>query len=554
MTTPYEPVDPTVRMLTSLSAPDDQPVDDNHGNGDMWLSDWSSEGTRQISDQELPPPDNPMAVARRLLPAWRHEGVSTLLHWRGQWMRWQGAHWIDVDDAAMRAELYPLTEHATFTVITVKEEIKTVPWAPTRVKIANLMEAAAAITHLSSVVDVPSWIDRGQGGQGSGWDDGQGSRATNAQVVRGGQGGQGSGTASRYEDTFVACRNGLLNLRTRQLLPPTPAFFNLVSTPCCYDDEAPEPKEWLKFLDAVLPSDAEGVALLQEWFGYVLSGRTDLQKMLLLVGARRSGKGTIGRVLTALVGKAHVASPTLSSMATNFGMSTLIGKSLAIIGDARVPRGGADTVVERLLSITGEDSLDVDRKNRDLWTGRLPARILILSNDLPAFADASGAITSRMVLLTFAQSFLGKEDTGLEGRLMAELPGILNWALAGLDHLDQRGKFLQPESSSTAAEILAESVSPFNAFLEEWCVVGPEHSVSKDALYAAWEAWCIDSKRDHPGTKEGLAKRLFSVNPGIRAVRGREGGRRVQTYTGIAIRTAMTSNPDHPDHPRQTSL
>lgn len=546
MTSAHDPMDPTARLLTGLSAGD-------HDGGDMWLDDWSSNETRQSSG-ELPPPDNPMAVARELLPAWRHRGVSTLLHWRGQWMRWQGAHWVDIDDAAMRAELYPLTEHATFTVITAKEEIKVVPWAPTRVKIANLMEAAAAITHLSSVVDVPSWLESGQGGQGSGWGGGQGSGALNPQVVRGGQGGQGFSEASRYGDTFVACRNGLLNLRTRELLPPTPAFFNLVSTPCCYDADASDPAEWLKFLDAVLPGDAQGVELLQEWFGYVLSGRTDLQKMLLLVGARRSGKGTIGRMLTALVGKAHVASPTLSSMATNFGMSTLIGKSLAIIGDARVPRGGSDTVVERLLSITGEDSLDVDRKNRDLWTGRLPARIMILSNDLPGFADASGAITSRMVMLTFAQSFLGKEDTGLEGRLMAELPGILNWSLVGLDRLDERGKFLQPESSATAIEILAESVSPFNAFLDERCVVGPEHSVSKDVLYAAWEAWCLDSKRDHPGTKEGLAKRLFSVNPGIRSVRGREGERRIQTYQGIAIRPAMTSNPDHPDHPWQTSL
>ncbi|MCW2899812.1 MAG: NTP-binding protein, partial [Streptosporangiaceae bacterium] len=419
-------IDPVLHMLGAVPGAEEPP------DGGMWLDDWSRREALQSSERKLAPPDNPMAVARQLLPAWRHGGVSTLLHWRGQWMRWTGAHWVDVDDAAMRAELYPLVEYATFSVMTAKEDIKVVPWAPTRVKIANLMEAAAAITHLSSIIDAPTWV---RGGQGSGQGLGQGPEDVNPQVVRGGQGGQGSSDTSHYEDTFVACRNGLLNLTTRRLHPPSPEFFNLVSTPCCYEADAPEPKEWLAFLETVLPGDTQGVALLQEWFGYVLSGRTDLHKLLLMVGARRSGKGTIGRVLTALVGKAHVASPTLSSMATNFGMSTLIGKSLAIIGDARVPRGGSDTVVERLLSITGEDSIDVDRKNRDLWTGRLPARIMILSNDLPGFADASGAITSRMVILTFTQSFLGKEDTGLEGRLIAELPGILNWSLAGLDRL-----------------------------------------------------------------------------------------------------------------------
>jgi phage/plasmid-associated DNA primase len=41
--------------------------------------------------------------------------------------------------------------------------------------------------------------------------------------------------------------------------------------------------------------EAEEIGTLQEWFGYILSGRTDLQKILLLIGPRRSGKGTTSR-------------------------------------------------------------------------------------------------------------------------------------------------------------------------------------------------------------------------------------------------------------------
>ena len=55
--------------------------------------------------------------------------------------------------------------------------------------------------------------------------------------------------------------------------------------------------------------------------------------------------------------------------------------------------------VERLLSISGEDSITVDRKYRAPWTGRLPTRFLILTNELPRFADSSGALASRFVLL-----------------------------------------------------------------------------------------------------------------------------------------------------------
>ena len=87
----------------------------------------------------------------------------------------------------------------------------------------------------------------------------------------------------------------------------------------------------------------------------MLSGRTDLHKILLLVGPTRAGKGAIARVLAALVGKGNVAGPTLASLGTNFGLSPLLGKPLAVVSDARLGAGNAHQVVERLLSISGED-------------------------------------------------------------------------------------------------------------------------------------------------------------------------------------------------------
>ena len=82
--------------------------------------------------------------------------------------------------------------------------------------------------------------------------------------------------------------------------------------------------------------------------------------------------------------------PTLASLGTNFGLSPLLGKPLAIISDARLGDTPTHTVVERLLSITGEDMLTVDRKFRDPWSGKLPTRFVVLSNELPRFKDSSG--------------------------------------------------------------------------------------------------------------------------------------------------------------------
>ena len=100
-----------------------------------------------------------------------------------------------------------------------------------------------------------------------------------------------------------------------------------------------------------------------------------------MVGPKRSGKGTIARVLTTLLGEANACAPTLAGLATNFGLQPLIGKLLAIIGDARLSgRVDVHVIAERLLSISGEDLITIDRKYQDAWTGKLPTRFLLMSS------------------------------------------------------------------------------------------------------------------------------------------------------------------------------
>jgi putative DNA primase/helicase len=140
----------------------------------------------------------------------------------------------------------------------------------------------------------------------------------------------------------------------------------------------------LEFLHQLWPNDEEPIEALRDWFGYVLSGRTDLQKIFMIIGPLRSGKGTISRILTAMIGRGHVANPTLSSLGTEFGLAPLLGKSLAVIGDARLgSKTDSRTVIERLLSISGEDAITVNRKFRDQVSVRLPTRFMIISNELP---------------------------------------------------------------------------------------------------------------------------------------------------------------------------
>jgi len=274
-----------------------------HPDAGAWMDDDGTvHGKGGTKQPVLPAPSNPMGVAREIVADYKVEGTLTLRHWRGSWMRWVRTHWEEMEERAARAWSYEKLEHATYEHVTDKGETEVRDWQPNRRKIADVLDALGATTHLPETVDTPAWLS----------------------------------PSTLPPGEVVACGNGLLHVGTRTLSKLTPNYFNRVAVPFDFDGAAPEPKRWLEFLGQLWPDDADAIAALQEYFGYVISGRTDLQKIMLLIGPTRAGKGVIARVLTQLIGKGNAAGPTLASLGTNFGLAPLLGKPLAIVSDARL--------------------------------------------------------------------------------------------------------------------------------------------------------------------------------------------------------------------------
>jgi len=338
---------------------------------------------------------------------------------------------------------------------------------------------------------------------------------------------------------LLACRTGLVHVPTGELLPPTPRFFTRNTLDLEYDPDAPEPEQWLAFVAQVFP-DSAAAELLQDWFGYLLLPDTSQEKMLLLIGPPRSGKGTIQKVLTALVGRSNVCAPSVKALGTGFGLQPLIGKTVAFLSDMRL--GGmadGDAIAETLLRITGRDDMTIDRKHKEAWEGRLSTRFVVSSNVLPKLPDASPALPNRFSVLRMQQSFLGREDPGLAERLMAELPGILLWALQGWRRLRDRGRFILPGASEEAVQELLHLGSEVAAFVHERCEEGPGREVEKDRLYAVYREWCDRTGRK-PKNDAAFATELYAATSNrVSPRRPSRGGERVNVYSGITLRRAV---------------
>lgn len=344
----------------------------------------------------------------------------------------------------------------------------------------------------------------------------------------------------------IVTRNGILDLAAHvnddagAFIPATPRFLTLNRTNFDFDPRAPRPAGWLQFLATIWPSDSDSVRCLQEWFGYLLTPDTSLQKMLMLIGPPRAGKGTIGRILKQLVGDRNIAAPTLASLADQFGLQDLLDKTVAIIADARLSgRADAVAVTEQLLCISGEDPRTINRKFLHPAVAKLNTRFVFFSNELPRFGDSSAAIVSRLVILRLTETFVGREDTGLYDRLLPELPGILLWAIEGWERLRTTRRFTAPASAAELIEDAENLASPVKLWVSEDCALEPGAATATHELFRSWLEWCKRHGRDKPGSQELLIRDLRAAFPNLRKARRSEGGARYYTYEGIRVLNAI---------------
>jgi putative DNA primase/helicase len=443
-------------------------------------------------------PAHPIMTAEWIVRSRQRAGADLRTH-QDVVHQFTGSHYVARSDEWARAEMY-----RELRDLKRRGKDKLEHYGTTKQRIAD---ALAAVKGVTAQAELPAWI---------------------------------GGTPPFPLDELLITTSGIVHVPTRALIPHDPAFLCVNALPYAFDQAAPSPVAWLRFLEQLWPNDTGEIAALQEWFGLCLTPVTRFQKMLMVVGPRRGGKGTIARLLTALVGKDNVGSPTLAGLGERFGLQPLIGKRVAIIADARLSgRTDLAAVTERLLNLSGEDTQNIDRKHISTYIGRLDARVVLMSNELPKFTDASGAIASRFIYLNLQNSWLDREDLTLADRLLTELPGILNWAIDGWQRLSRRGRFVMPDASAAIAQRMEFLTSSIRSFVRERCVVDPHTAVPKAMLYERWNAFCRDEGLRQTSSAV-FGKWLFAAFPTINEFRPRQDGdqQRVNHYRGIRLADA----------------
>lgn len=327
-------------------------------------------------------------------------------------------------------------------------------------------------------------------------------------------------------------KNGVLDLSKKKgvmvLEPHSPEYGFRGVLPYDYDPAARCP-EFYKWLNGIMMDDKTLISLLQEFMGYVVRGGDyKYHKALWLGGIGRNGKSTFVDVLKALIGAGNFSVISIKALMTDkFAGATLDGK-IANFSEETSPQELADSGPFK--NLTGDGDIFAQKKYGDPYSFRNRAKLIMTYNQIPDLKDLSNGMLSRPIIIPFDKTIKEEDqDRNIKTKLLAELPGIFNFAMRGWNRLEKNGDFTYSARSRKAlAKVKEESCNVYQ-WIENYVRTSTDQQkqLTTQELYDAYE-----SKERYAFKKIEFCRRLKNHPKMVKRWKHTENG---NLYLGVEI-------------------
>lgn len=310
--------------------------------------------------------------------------------------------------------------------------------------------------------------------------------------------------AQRY---LLGTPTGIVDLRTGRMVAPDPRHY-ITKTTKVGPDFAREVPVWKAFMAQVTGGDKGVERLLQQLFGYCLTGDTREQKLAFLYGRGRNGKGVFTRQMSGILADyAHRAQPETFTKGLNrhpTEIASMLGKRLVYCSETESGNTWAET---RIKDITGGDKLTARFMRQDEFEFQPEFKLVISGNYAPQIESADEAMRNRFFVVPFDQVFSGKNaDHNLDTKLEAEWPGILAWAIAGCLDWQKHGLII-PEKVRAATDAYFQDQDVFKQWLDDETVAGEGLLDTNTRLMQSWTSYAKEHG-EVPGNSKQFAERM----------------------------------------------
>ena len=228
--------------------------------------------------------------------------------------------------------------------------------------------------------------------------------------------------------------NGVIDLRTGELLPADPNLYLSKQAPVMYNPYARSPI-FEQFITSVLPDPDTREAVLR-YLGYCLTGDTSAQKALFIIGSGANGKSTLLNVISSLLGLDYSFSCPMNffsehSIRSKSGptpeRAELIGRRFIQIDEIKA---GEVLDANEFKLLTGSNAIPFRAMYGKASVIINPTHKFIFSgNFLPSLGEADGGVIRRLMVAEFDQKFTSDRINPYLLRMLTtpeSLSGILN--------------------------------------------------------------------------------------------------------------------------------
>lgn len=313
---------------------------------------------------------------------------------------------------------------------------------------------------------------------------------------------------------YVAFRNGILNIKTKEMVEYSPDI--IVTNKIDWDYN---PYAYDELLDSTLNKiaceDHEIRQMLEEMVGYCFFRRNELGKAFILSGEGSNGKSTLLNMIRHLLGKNNCSSLDLKKIGDRFSTVMLFGK-LANIGDDISSEFLAD-VAEFRKVVTG-DSIAAEQKGQPKFDFEPYCKLIFSSNSIPRMGKGKdfNAIKRRLIIIPFNARF-SKDDPDyvpyISDRLKTQqaMEYLILLGLKGLDHILENRGFTESEASRKELieyEITSNPIVGFMAEYDEGDIINQPST----EIYKLYMLYCNDNKLAAIGRRQFVTQLCKQLN------------------------------------------
>ena len=250
-------------------------------------------------------------------------------------------------------------------------------------------------------------------------------------------------------DYLIAVGNGLFNTKTKALEPFDPKHFITAKVDTNYNTKALTNYELIKntyfnfdeWLKSIACNDDEIVTLLWQLINEAVNPNKTRRKIAIMLGNGTNGKSTFRQMMINLIGDINISVSTPHELQSRFGLTSLEGK-ICNYGD-EVGTKPLDEM-DKLKSISSGESVNYERKNKDVRNYDFKTLLMFNSNEIPPIKDKSDAVLNRLLIIPFKANFEGVKDESIKDEKLNNKI-ILEYILYTALHLDF-DKFIIPEA------------------------------------------------------------------------------------------------------------